>query len=87
MISRTVEVYIHDIVVKSRTRSKHTQYLEKTFCLIRMYNIKLNLAKYTLGVNTRKFLGFMVTQRGIKVNLDQIKVVLETSAPSRKNEL
>lgn len=61
LISRTMEVYIHDIVVKSRTRSKHTQYVEKTFCLIWMYNIKLNLAKYTLGVNTRKFLGFMVT--------------------------
>ncbi|KAL6313496.1 hypothetical protein AAG906_005443 [Vitis piasezkii] len=51
------------------------------------YNMKLNPAKCTFGVSTGKFLGFMVTQRGIKVNLDQIGVVLEIHAPSRKKEL
>ena len=29
----------------------------------------------------------MVAQRGIEVNLDQIKVVMETFAPSSKKEL
>ena len=51
------------------------------------YNTKLNPAKYIFGVNIGRFLRFMVTQRGIEINLDQIKVVLETLTPSSKNEL
>ena len=49
--------------------------------------MKLNLAKCTFGVCVGKFLGFMVTQRGIEVNPNKIKVVLETLAPSSKKEL
>ena len=49
--------------------------------------MKLNPSKCAFGVSAGKFLGFMVTQRGIEVNLDQIKVVMETSAPSSKKEL
>ena len=56
-----VEVYIDDIVVKSRTRDQHAQHLEKTFRLMRKYNMKLNLAKCDFDVSAGKFLGFMVT--------------------------
>lgn len=42
LIGRIVEVYIDDIVVKSRTQSEHTQHLEETFRLMRTYNMKLN---------------------------------------------
>lgn len=49
--------------------------------------MKLNPSKCAFGVNIGKFLGFMVTQRGIEVNPDQIKAVIETFAPSSKKEL
>ncbi|KAL6347374.1 hypothetical protein AAG906_017113 [Vitis piasezkii] len=81
-----MEGYIDDIVVKSETQVEHIQHLEETFRLMRAYNMKLNLAKCAFGASTRKFLGFMVTQRGIEVNLAQIKVVLKTPAPSNKKE-
>ena len=68
LISRIVEVYIDDIVVKSETWAEHVQHLEKAFCLMQAYNMKLNLAKCVFDINVGKFLGFMVTQRGIKVN-------------------
>ncbi|KAL6339378.1 hypothetical protein AAG906_032907 [Vitis piasezkii] len=87
LIDRTVEVYINDFVVKSKTRSEHAQHLEETFLLMRAYNMKLNSTKCAFGVNTGKFLRFMVIQRGIEVNLDQIKVVLETPTPGSKKEL
>ena len=61
LIGRMVEVYIDDIVVKSRTRDQHAQHLEKTFRLMRKYNMKLNSAKYDFDVSVGKFLGFMVT--------------------------
>ncbi|RVW58542.1 hypothetical protein CK203_113080 [Vitis vinifera] len=80
-------VYIDDIVVKSETQAEHTQYLEEAFCLMRAYNMKLNPTKCAFGVNARKFLRFMVTQRGIEVNPAQVKVVLETPTPKNKKEL
>ena len=49
--------------------------------------MKLNPAKCAFGVNGSKFLGFMVTQRGMEVNLNQIRAVMETFAPNNKNEL
>ena len=54
---------------------------------MKAYNIKLNPAKCAFGVNVGKFLGFMVTQRGIEVNPNQIKVVIKTFPPSSKKEL
>ena len=68
LIGRIVEVYIDDIIMKSRTQDEHTRHLEETFRLMRAYNMKLNPDKCVFGVNARKFLGFMVTQRGIEVN-------------------
>lgn len=87
LIGRIVEVYIDDIVVKNLNMSEHAQHLEEAFRLMRVYNMKLNPAKYAFGVIIGKFLGFMVTQRGIEVNPNQIKDVMETSTPSNKKEL
>ena len=87
LIGRTMEVYIDDIVVKSKTRSEHALHLGKTFCLMKAYNMKLNPTKYTFGVSAGKFLRFMVTQRGIGVSPGQINVVMETPTLSSKKEL
>ena len=82
-----MEVYIDDIVIKSETRAEHIQYLEEAFFLMQAYNMKLNLAKCAFRVNVRKFLGFMVTQRGIKVNPTQVKTILKTPTLNNKKEL
>ena len=49
--------------------------------------MKLNPSKCAFGVSAGKFLGFMVSQRGIEVNLDQIKAVMETPPPKNKKRL
>ena len=87
LIEHMVEVYIDDIVVKSRTRGEHDQHLEEAFHLLREYDMKLNSSKCTFEVSASKFLRFMVTQRGIEVNPDQIKDVMETFTPSSKKKL
>ena len=48
LIDHIVEVYIDDIVVKSKTRIKHAQHLEQTFRLMRNYNMKLNPTKCSM---------------------------------------
>ena len=57
--------------------------LEETFGTLRSYNMKLNPSKCAFGVTAGKFLGFMVSQRGIEANLDKIKAILEIPPPRR----
>ena len=76
-----MEVYKDDILVKLTTAELHIAHMSKAFQIMREYNMKLNLAKYAIGVSAEKFLGFIVNNRGIEANLDKIKVVLDMPPP------
>ena len=60
-IGRNVQVYMDNMLVKSRREEDHLEGLKKTFDTLRSYNMKLNPGKCTFGVTTGKFLGFMVS--------------------------
>ena len=60
MIGKTMEVYIDDMLVKSLQEVDHITDFREMFVVLQKYNMKLNLAKCTFGVGSRKFLGFMV---------------------------
>ena len=49
--------------------------------------MKLNPSKCAFGISAGKFLGFMVSQRGIEVSPDQVKAVIKTPPPKNKKEL
>lgn len=87
LIGNIIEGYIDDIVVKSKTQSEHVHHLQEVFQLLRKYSMKLNLAKFTFDVSLGKFLGYMVIQRGIDVNLDKIMAIVDMLAPKNKKEL
>ena len=80
-IGRNVQVYVDDMLVKSRREEDHLKDLEETFGTLRSYNMKLNPSKCAFGVTAGKFLGFMVSQRGIEANLDKIKAIVEIPPP------
>ena len=81
-----MEVYIDDMLVKSKERLDHTMHLQETFELLSRQCMKLYPLKCAFGVSSSKFLGFMVTQRGIEANPIQFKAIMESMAPtSRKN--
>ena len=75
LLGKTVEVYIDDMVVKSVKGTDHVEDLEQVFGILRRHNLKLNASKCTFRVGLGKFLGFMVTQRGIEANPDQIAAI------------
>ena len=56
--------------------------LEETFGTLRSYNMKLNPSRCAFGVTAGKFLGFMVSQRGIEASLDKIRTIVKM-APSK----
>ena len=59
-ISKTMEVYVYDMLVKSKTAADHVAHLADTFVILRKYQMKLNSLKCALEVAFEKFLGFMV---------------------------
>ena len=81
-IGRNVQVYVDDMLVKSKREEDHLEDLKETFDTLRSYNMKLNLGKCAFGVTVGKFLGFVVSQRGIKANSDKIRAIMEM-APLR----
>ena len=84
LLSSTMEVYINDMLIKSKRRPDHAAHLQQTFDLLREYGMKLNPLKCAFGVSASRFLGFMVTQRGIEANPAQLKAILQSPAPSSK---
>ena len=71
-IGHMVEVYIDDMVVKSKQEVRHVEDLRGVFEVLRKHRLRLNVEKCTFGVGVGKFLGYLITNRGIKVNPDQI---------------
>ena len=59
-LGRNMEVYVDDMIVKSRTASAHLADLAETFQTLRRFNMRLNPAKCIFGVNSGKFLGFII---------------------------
>ena len=86
-IRRNVQVYINGMLVKSRREDDHLNDLKETFNTLHSYNMKLNLSKCAFGMTAGKFLGFMVSQRGIEVNLDKIWAIMEMAPPRNVKEV
>ena len=80
-IGRNVEVCVDDMLVKSRKEEDHLDDLRETFNTFRQYNMKLNPSKCAFGVSLGKFLGFIVSQRGIEANPEKVRVILEMNSP------
>ena len=87
LLGKTVEVYIDDMVVKSVRSTDHVGDLRKVFEILRRHSLKLNATKCAFGVGSGKFLGFLVTQRGIEANPDQIAAIQGLQPPKNVREV
>ena len=86
-IGRNFQVYVDDMLVKSRREEDHLEDLRETFDTLRSYNMKLNPGKCAFIVTAGKFLGFMVSQRGIEANPDKIQAIMEMAPPRNVKEV
>ena len=91
-IRHTAEVYIDDMVVKSKQEARHVEDLQGVFEILRQHRLRLNVEKSAFGVGAGKFLGYLITSRGIEVrgievNLDQIKTLKHLKSPSNPKEV
>ena len=87
MMHNEVEVYIDDMIVKSKDSGGHIINLRKFFERIKKYRLRLNPQKCTFNVTTGKLLGFLVSDRGIEVDPFKIKAILEMPPPRNEKEI
>ena len=86
-IRHTVEVYIDDMAVKSKREMQHIDDLKGVFKVLRQHRLRLNADKCAFGVRAGKFLGYLITNQGIKVNHDKIEAVKHLKPPSNPKEV
>lgn len=82
-----MDVYVDDTVVWSVDKQQHLKDLKEVFKQGRQYGMRLNATKCTFGVAARKFLGFMLTTRGIEANSDKCAAILEMQSPNTLKEV
>ncbi|KAL0333967.1 UNVERIFIED_CONTAM: Retrovirus-related Pol polyprotein from transposon.6 [Sesamum angustifolium] len=87
MIGRNMEVYIDNMLVKSHSRDNHIKDLLECFDMIRRLGMKLNPSKCTFGVHGGKFLGYLISCRGIEANSEKIKAIHDMSSSTKKKEV
>ncbi|XP_055960597.1 uncharacterized protein LOC130015093 [Mercurialis annua] len=87
LLGKTMEVYIDDVVVKSKLIKDHLKNLEEAFRRMRVHCLKLNPLKCAFGVKAGNFLGFLVHERGIEVDQNKTKAIREAKPPRNKTEL
>ena len=76
-----MEVYVDNMLIKSKTVANHVAHLSDTFAILQKYRMKLNLLKYAFGVASGKFLDFMVNHRGIEANMKKIQALIDMRSP------
>ena len=86
-LGKNIEVYIDDMVVKSKVVSKHMGNLGNIFEILRRHKLRLNASKCSFGIGLGKFLGYMVTHCGIEVNPDQINAINSLQPPQNPKEV
>ncbi|XP_052484280.1 uncharacterized protein LOC105786759 [Gossypium raimondii] len=87
MMHKEIEVYVDDMIAKSRTEEEHVQVLRKLFFRLRNFQLKLNPTKCTFGARSGKLLGFIVSGKGIEVDPDKVRAIRDLPPPHTQKEV
>ena len=82
MMHKEIEVYVDDMIAKSQEEDDHVINLKKLFERLRKFKLKLNPAKCTFWATSGKLLGFVVSKKGIEIDLDKVRAIQDLP-PSR----
>jgi len=84
LLGDILKVYMDDMIVKSQQEVDHAAHLKRVFEQTRKYNMRLNLEKYTFGVQAGKFFGFYLTEKRIESNPDKCQAFTQLPTPHSK---
>lgn len=87
MMHKELEVYVDDMIAKSERREDHPLDLQKFFDRLRKYKLRLIPNKCTFGVKSGKLLGFIVSNRGIKIDPEKVIAIINMPPPKKEKEV
>ncbi|XP_019184278.1 PREDICTED: uncharacterized protein LOC109179169 [Ipomoea nil] len=87
LLGKSMAAYVDDMLVKSREEAKHAEDLADCFQVMLRYNLRLNLKKCAFAGQGGKFLGYMVTKRGIEPNPKKVQAIIDMQPPSTVKDL
>ncbi|RDX68187.1 Retrovirus-related Pol polyprotein from transposon 17.6, partial [Mucuna pruriens] len=87
MIGADVEVHVDNMVVKSTSIADHYKALGRVFQILRKHQLKMNPENCSFGVQVGKFLGFMLTERGIEANPEKCQAIINMRNPKTVKEV
>ena len=87
LLGKSIEIYVDDMVVKSKVVFEYLGDLGRIFDTLRKHKLHLNASKCSFGVGSGKFLGYIITHRGIEVDPDQIKAIHNLKPPQNPKEV
>ncbi|CAL2255799.1 unnamed protein product [Prunus armeniaca] len=87
LIGNTIEVYVDDMLVKSRIADQHISNLSVMFTILKQYKMRRNPTKCAFGVALGKFFGYMISQRGIEANPEKIQAILDMKIPKTVKDI
>jgi len=70
------------MIAKPKKGESHVQGFKKLFKRLKKYKLRPKLAKYSFEIKFGKLLGFMVSERWIKVDPDKVKLIQSMSSPT-----
>ncbi|RDX80993.1 Retrovirus-related Pol polyprotein from transposon opus, partial [Mucuna pruriens] len=82
-----IEVYVDDMVAKSENGRSHCEALRRVFRILRRHQLRLNPEKCSFGVQAGRFLGYMLTERGIEANPEKCRAVINMRSPQNVKEV
>ncbi|GAA0153587.1 hypothetical protein LIER_11789 [Lithospermum erythrorhizon] len=86
-IGCNMEICVHDMLFKSKIKADHLANLRETFNQLRKIRLNMNYEKCSFGVVFEKFLGYMISARGIEPNPNKIEALLEMKPPNSYKEV
>ena len=86
-LGKNIEVYIDDMVVKSKVESKHVNDFRNIFGILRKHKLRLNASKCSFGASYGKFLRYMVTYGKIDVDPNQVRAINNLQAPQNPKKV
>nr|GEX18296.1 reverse transcriptase domain-containing protein [Tanacetum cinerariifolium] len=86
-LGRNIEIYVDDMVIKSKNEANLISDIAETFDTLRKANMKLNPKKCTFGVEAGQFFGYMITNEGIQENPEKVQAIINMASPRTLREV
>ncbi|GJS30856.1 hypothetical protein Tco_0491476 [Tanacetum coccineum] len=87
LMGQNIEVYLEEIVVKSKSGQNLIKDVEETLDKLQRVNVKIDPSKCTFGMEEGKFLGYEMATEGIRVDLEKVKVILRIPTPRGPDQI